>query len=217
MATAPRVTTRRYRSETRAQQAGRTRERILEAAHELFLEEGFAKTTINAVAERASVAAETVYATYRSKPRLLGEVIRAAVTRGEEPKEPLERGWVKTLLTLPDLERRLESFAMHTAETLRLTSPLYVVIREAGTGAPEVSDLDRDLRELRCGDQAKIMEAIVKVGGLAAGTSASEAAETFSAMASPELHNVLIDGRGWSEKRYARWLVRTLKSTLLPR
>jgi AcrR family transcriptional regulator len=208
--------TRRYRSETRAQQAGRTRERILEAARDLFLEEGFARTTINTVAERAGVSVETVYATYRSKPRLLGEVIRAAVRRGAEPEDPLERGWVKTLLTLPDLDRRLESFAVHTAETLRLTSPLHVVIRDAGTGAAELSELDRDLRELRYGDQAKIMQAIARGGGLAAGTSASQAAETFSALASPELHNVLTDGRGWSEKRYARWLVRTLKSTLLP-
>ena len=95
--------------------------------------------------------AETVYATYRSKPRLLGEVIRAAVTRGDEPEDPLQRGWVKRLLMLPDLERRLESFAMHTAETLRLTGPLHVVIRDAGTGAPELSELIRDLRELRYG------------------------------------------------------------------
>ena len=123
MAATPRTATRSYRSETRAEQAARTRERILVVARELFLEEGFAKTTINAVAERAGVSAETVYATYRSKPRLLDEVIRGAVTRGDEPEDPLERGWVKTLLTLPDLERRLESFAMHTAETLRLTCP----------------------------------------------------------------------------------------------
>jgi AcrR family transcriptional regulator len=168
------------------------------------------------VAGRAGVSAETVYATYRSKPRLLGEVIRAAVTHGDEPEDPLERGWVKSLLTFPDLDRRLESFAMHTTETLRLTSALHVVIRDAGTGAPELSDLNRDLRELRYGDQAKIMKAIVRGGGLAAGTSASQAAETFSALASPELHNLLTDGRGWSEERYARWLARTLRATLLP-
>jgi AcrR family transcriptional regulator len=216
MTTTSRSATRRYRSEARAQQARRTRERILEAARELFLLEGFAKTTLNAVAEQAGVSVETVYATYRSKPRLLGAVIRAAVTRGQAPEDPHERGWVKRLLALSDLEGRLEGFATHTAETLRLTSPLYNVIRDAGTGAPELGELDRELRDLRCGEQAKIMTAIVKGGGLAAGISASHAAETFSALASPELHNLLTQGRGWSEKRYAGWLKKTLKSTLLP-
>jgi AcrR family transcriptional regulator len=215
LATPPRGATRTYRSETRAEQARRTRERILESARELFLEEGFAKTTINAVADRARVSAETVYATYRSKPGLLGAVIRAAVTRGDEPEDPLERGWVIEVLTLPGLPARLEAFASHTADTVRLTSPLYAVIRDAGTGAPELGELDRELRALRFGDQAKVMKAISKHGGLAAGISASQAAETFSALASPEVHHLLTDGRGWSEKRYAAWLERTLKATLL--
>jgi hypothetical protein len=87
------------------------------------------------------------------------------------------------------------------------------VIRDAGTGAPELGELDR---ELRYGDQAKIMRAIVKGGGLAAGISANQAAETFSALASPELRHLLTDGRGWSEKRYTGWLEGTLKATLLP-
>jgi AcrR family transcriptional regulator len=208
--------TRRYRSETRAEQARRTRERILESARELFLEDGFAATTIAGIAERARLSAETVYATYRSKPGLLGAVIRAAVTRGDEAEDPLERGWVKEVLALPELEARLGVFAAHTAETPRLTSPLYAVIRGAGTGAPELGALDRELRELRYGDQAKIMKAISKGGGLACDISVSQAAETFSALTSPELRHLLIEGRGWSEKRYAGWLQRTLKATLLP-
>jgi AcrR family transcriptional regulator len=216
MATRARGATRTYRSETRAEQARRTRERILESARELFLEEGFAKTTINAVADRAGVSAETIYATYRSKPALLGAVIRAAVTRRDEPEDPLDRGWVMDVLALPGLPARLQAFASHTAETVRLTSPLYAVIRDAGTGAPELAELDCELRELRYGDQAKIMKAISKQGGLAPGTSASQAAETFSALASPELHRLLTDGRGWSEKRYAGWLVGALRATLLP-
>ena len=179
------VTTRRYQSEARAEQARHTRERILESARELFLEAGFAMTTITAVAERARVSAETVYATYHSKPGLLGAVIRAAVTRGDESEDPLERGWVKEVLALPELKARLDAFAAHTAETLRLTSPLYAVIRGAGTGAPELGALDRELRELRYGDQAKIMKTITKGGGLAWDISVSQAAETFSALTSP--------------------------------
>ena len=42
-----------------------------------------------------------------------------------------------------------------------------------------------------------------------------DAAETFSALASPELHNVLTTLRGWSHAKYARWLRRTVRAAVL--
>ena len=205
-----------YRSRARAEQAERTRQRILDAARELFLAQGFAATTIAAVAERAELAPETVYATSGSKAGLLGGVVRAAVTRGEEPDDPLERRWVEELLDLPDLEARVVAFARHTAATLELTSPMYAVIRSAGTGTEELSELDAELRKMRYGQQAKVMRAVVDGGTLAPGLSVKEAAETFSALASPELHHLLTGGRGWSPRRYSRWLEGIVKSVLLP-
>ena len=208
---------RTYRSRARAEQAQRTRERIIDAARELFLAQGFAATTIAAVAERAELAPETVYATYRSKAGLLGGVVRAAVMRGAEPDNPLERGWVKELLDLPELEARLAGLARHTAATLELTSPMYAVIRSAGTGAEELSRLDTELREMRYGQQATVMRAVLDGGTLAPGVSAKAAAETFSALASPELHQLVTKQRGWSPRRYARWLEGVVQSVLLPR
>jgi AcrR family transcriptional regulator len=207
---------RAYRSRARAEQAKRTRQRILDAARELFLAQGFAATTIAAVAERAELAPETVYATYGSKAGLLGGVVQAAVTRSDEPDDPLQRRWVKELLDLPDLDARLAAFARHTAATLELTSPMYAVIRSAGTGAQELSALDAELREMRYGQQAEVMRAVADGGTLTPGVSVEGAAETFSALASPELHHLLTEGRGWSPRRYSRWLEEIVKSVLLP-
>lgn len=189
---------------------------MLDAARELFLVQGFATTTIAAVAERAELAPETVYSAYRSKAGLLGGVVRAAVTRGDEPDDPLQRRWVKELLELPDLEARLAAFARHAAATLELTSPMYAVMRSAGTGAEELSGLDAELREMRYGQQAKVMRAVLDGGTLAPGVSVKAAAETFSALASPELHHLLTAGRGWSPRRYSSWLEGMVKSVLLP-
>jgi hypothetical protein len=59
------------------------------------------------------------------------------------------------------------------------------------------------------------MRAVVDGGTLAPGVSVKEAAETFSALASPELHYLLTEGRGWSPRRYSRWLQGLVKSALL--
>ena len=52
---------RRYDSTRRQAQAARTRQDILAAAHDLFLERGYAGTTLAAIAKAAGVVVETVY------------------------------------------------------------------------------------------------------------------------------------------------------------
>lgn len=206
---------RPYRSALRAEHARQTQARILEVARALFLERGFSATTIAAIADEAGVATETVYASYRTKGGLLKSVVFHAVLRDDEPDDVLERRWVRELLALPDLRARVTALARHTAQTLELTSPMYAVIRAAGTGASELDGLQKRLQEKRFSDQALAMAAIAKGHALRAGLTVEEAADTFSALASPELHRVLTEDRGWSQERYARWLERTIEATLL--
>lgn len=206
---------RPYRSPARAAAAARTRARIVEAARALFLERGFSDTTITTVAKAAGVAPETVYSIYRTKAGLLDAVVRAAVLRNDEPEDPLERGWVKRLLRLPDLSARIAGFARHTAQTTQLTSPIYAIIASAGTGEDEVDELQRNLLDMRFGGQREIMIAVAQGASLRSGLTVEQAADTFSALASPELHRLLTVNRGWSQQRYAGWLEQTVKAALL--
>jgi AcrR family transcriptional regulator len=207
---------RPYRSQLRADQARRTQARITEAARALFLERGFATTTIAAVAEQAGVAPETIYAVYRTKAGLLDGVVRSAVFRNDEPEEVLEASWVKELLRLPDLPAQITALARHTAQTVELTSPIYATIAAAGTGAGELDELQRQLQDLRFNGQAAVIAAIATERTLRPGLTVTEAADTFSALASPELHHILTTDRGWSQERYARWLEHTTTAALLP-
>jgi TetR/AcrR family transcriptional regulator, regulator of autoinduction and epiphytic fitness len=207
---------RPYRSQLRAEQARRTQAQITEAARALFLARGFGATTIAAVAAQAGVAPETVYAAYRSKAGLLQSVVRSAVLRDDEPDDVLERRWVKELLRLPDLSAQMAALARHTAETVRLTSPIYATIRAAGTAASELEDLQRELRRMRFRGQATVIAAIATEAALRPGLTVQAAADTFSAIASPELHDILTNDRGWSHARYARWLEDTTNAALLP-
>jgi AcrR family transcriptional regulator len=207
---------RPYRSPARAAGAARTRARIVQASRALFLERGFAGTTITMIAEHAGVASETVYSIYRTKAGLLDAVVRGAVLRDDEPEDPLERRWVKRLLRLGDLPARITAFARHTAETTELTSPIYAIIASAGTGDDEVDELRRALLDMRFDGQRRIMIALAFGESLRPGLTAERAADTFSAIASPELHHLLRATRGWSRQRYARWLEQTVTAALLP-
>jgi len=206
---------RAYRSPARAAAAACTRARVVEAARTLFLERGFSDTTITAIAEHAGVAPETVYASYRTKAGLLDAVVRGAVQRDDEPEDPLERSWVKRLQRLPDLAERLAGFVRHTAQTTELTSPIYAIIASAGTGEDGISELQRNLLEMRFGGQREIMLALAQGESLRAGLTSEQAADTFSALASPELHHLLRVRRGWSQRRYARWLEQVVTAALI--
>jgi AcrR family transcriptional regulator len=55
----------------------RSREKILAAAEDVFLRHGFLGTNMDAVAEKAGVSKQTVYAHFRSKEALFMEVVEA--------------------------------------------------------------------------------------------------------------------------------------------
>ncbi len=73
---------RTYQSEQRQTATNVTRSRILEAARSLLSGAGRAALTIDAVAERASVARMTVYYQFGSKPGLIAALSDDLATRG---------------------------------------------------------------------------------------------------------------------------------------
>ena len=70
----PVKSTRRYESPRRRQQAAATRTQILESARRLFEEQGYAATTMAAIAADAGVALKTVYVAFETKSGVLRAV-----------------------------------------------------------------------------------------------------------------------------------------------
>src|SRR4051794_9847465 len=66
---------RKYDATSRRAAARQTRERICAAAEELFLRDGYARTTIRSVAAAAGVAEATMYLAFPDKGALLDAVI----------------------------------------------------------------------------------------------------------------------------------------------
>src|SRR5881275_1020408 len=98
---------RGYNSPRRAEQAAATRTAILDAAQKLFEEQGYAATSMAAIAREAGVALKTVYLAFETKSGLLRALWHLRV-RGDEQAAPVGEGdWYRAVLEEPDPERRL--------------------------------------------------------------------------------------------------------------
>jgi AcrR family transcriptional regulator len=62
---------------TRSQSQARTRERLLQAAREAFLRDGFARTSVESIAEAAGLSKGAVYSNFEGKDELFLELLEA--------------------------------------------------------------------------------------------------------------------------------------------
>lgn len=207
---------RRYRSQRRGQQAAATRLAIREAARQLFIERGYAATTIEAIAREARVAAVTVYSTFGSKKAVLMNVIDVSLVGDEAPIPLLEREGPREVAAESDQRRQVAMFAAQIAEVMERVSPLFEVLRNAAPADPEIEGLLATLLRGRLAGMRRLVEAVARNGPLREAPSVEAAAETAWTLSSPEVHRLLTVRLGWSKARYARWLEDTVAAALLP-
>lgn len=210
-----RVKKRRYASSRRTEQAKETRRRILEAAGRLFVERGFAGTTVEAVAREASVAAPTVYATFRNKRQLLAEAVRFAVRAGADEPLLVQAG-PRAVRDAAGQADQLRLFAADITEVLERAGPLMDVVGAAAAQEPELADLREQLQRARLANHRATIDWLRRKGPLRPGLTPVAAAELSWTLASPEVHRLLRRERGWGKARFAAWLEASLSRLLLP-
>jgi AcrR family transcriptional regulator len=200
----------------RAEKTQATRQRIIGAARELFLERGYTGTTIEAIADAADVAVETVYARFANKTNLLMAVKDAAVT--EDGQAPLdgEHPVLAALAAEPDQHRQLEIAVAHSCHMLARVSPVYSLLREAA-GADEalrayLADETRRRRQF----QWDMVRLVRSRGPLRSGLSIEQAAETYSALVSSDLYLLVTTHHGWTADQHQAWLTDCILRLLLP-
>ena len=88
---------------------------MLKAAHRLFLDRGYAATTVAAVAGEAGVSVETVCKSVGKKPELAKAVFDVAVVGDDEDVPMIERETVARNMAEPDPVRKLEAYGDHLA------------------------------------------------------------------------------------------------------
>ncbi len=200
----------------RARRAAETRRRIVEAAAKLFVERGYAATTIDAVAAEADVAVETVYARFKNKRNLFEAYLDVSIVGDAEPVPLLDRPEVKAVADATDQREQVRLTAGIMRGILQRNAPVQAVIRTAIAVDPELDALAEEDEARRKASQRSFAEMLSSRGPLRDGLSIADAAETVSALANPETYAYLTRRRGWTAARFQRWLEESLTLLLLP-
>ena len=204
---------RSYHSPLRADQARQTRQRVLEAAFDLFAEHGYAGTTIAAVAERAGVSPETIYLTVGSKRGLLEGVIETTIAGDGDPPGQEDGLWAE-IAELPNATERLARMVDYSCTILARTRPIHSVIR----GAADKETFAEALSSRLLKDRLKAQTERVRrhLGDdLRKSLSATDAGERYCALAGPDLYYTLTVELGWTADQHRKWLNNLLATELL--
>ena len=207
---------RKYDSSRRKAQARETRLQIAEAARVLFLERGYAGTTIEAIAEAAGVAQETIYATFKNKYKVLHFLFDISIGGDDQQLRVIDRPGPQTILHDTDQRRQLTLFAGSMAEILSRAAPVLEIMRSTAKTEPELANLLRRFLRERLQNMKIVAEHVAANGPLRAGMDKDTAGETIWSMSSPELYRLLTVDLGWSENKYETWLANVLTTLLLP-
>jgi AcrR family transcriptional regulator len=197
---------RNYDATGRQAHSAETKQRIIQAARDLILADGYRSTTVAAVAARAGVNVDTVYQLVGRKPVLLREMIERAISGVDRPVVADDRGYVQAVKAEPDPAKKLALYAGAVRRIQERMAPLFLAVREAASTEPEAEEVWQEISRRRAANMRRLIRDIRNTGGLREDLSINQAADVVWAMNSSELYVLLTQERGWSPARFERWL-----------
>jgi AcrR family transcriptional regulator len=201
---------------SRRSQARETRRRIVAAAADLFVHEGYAATTLDRIAAASGVAVQTVYFHFGNKRTLLKQVVDVSSVGDDEPVPLLERPWAEQLRTATDGRAALAVWMAMSREIFVRVAPLLRIVRDAAGTDPEMAEQWRVNQEQRYEAHRALAQALAEKGGLRPGLSVDDAADALFALISIEVYVLLTEERGWPPERWERWALSTVGAAVLP-
>jgi AcrR family transcriptional regulator len=204
---------RRYDATRRREAAARTRAAILDAARELFTERGYTATSMSAIAERAGVALDTVYAAAGRKPELARLLIETAISGSGQAIPAEQRDYVRAIQAAPDARAKIAVYAAAMAAIAPRLAPVLGIIQQAARDEPELAALWNQISERRAANMRLFVANLATAAPLR--LDPDQAADVVWATNAAELYQLLAGQRGWSPERYERFLADTWQRLLL--
>jgi AcrR family transcriptional regulator len=190
---------------------------VVAAARALFLERGYAGTTVEAVSELSDVPPATVYRLFSSKLGILKALLDVSVAGDDEATPLEERPHIRAILADREPRNQLSGFAGITTGIMSRTEPVHRILVSAAASDPDAAALLAEQTQHRQRGQARIARALTEAGHLRPGLRERDAADVIHALMSPEVYRLLTGERGWHAERYEQWLGGILIDQLLPR
>lgn len=209
------VKRRPYDSASRRAAAEQTRAAILAAAGSLFVNHGYAGMTMQAIANDAGVALDTVYSVVGTKPRVVRALVESAISGAGTAVAAEDRDYVRRIRAAGDARTKLTLYARAIRRIHARLAPLVVALREASSAHPELSALWHEISERRAANMRLFADDLRATGETRTGLTRNEIADVIWATNAPEFYVLLVEQRGWTPARYERWLAKAWASLFL--
>lgn len=206
---------RAYRSTLRADQARATRLAVVTAARDLFVELGWSRTTIDAVAARAGVSRKTVFTAVGGKAALLGLALDWALVGDDEPVPLADRQVIAEIEQLTDQRELVGRWARFIADLEERAAPLADVLVVAADVDPEAAEIHATSERNRRRGAELLVARLAATGGLRPGLTAERAVAAVLVLMDPAAHRTLVREHGWTRAEYAGWIGRSAVAELL--
>ena len=193
----------------RQAQIAQTEQRIVAAATELFLADGYVATTLEAVAKRARVGARTVYLRFGTKAALFKRVVDVAIVGDTEPVDVLGRDWMQAALTAPTAAERIAASAAVGRQIMERTGALFGVAQQAAAVEPLIAGFWQQGREQTRHAHAVFWTRMAEDGLLDPGVELDWLIDTTTILAAAETYLLITRLTGWDLDRYQGWLATT--------
>jgi AcrR family transcriptional regulator len=181
-----------------------TRQRVIDVAHDLFIQPGYGRTTIADIARGADVSVETIYSAFGNKAALLHHVWYVRLRGDDQDVRLLDRPEIQRMLAEPDLVVRLRRHASVMTPVFRRFVPLHRALEAAAASESSAADMVAEFDARRLDASTQYAKAAKKTGQLA--VSATECRDIFYATLDGASWHRMVRDRGWSDKRFATFL-----------
>ncbi len=206
---------RGYTSGLRAAQARRTRRQIVDAAATLFASQGYAATTIDAVAEAAGVSRKTVFTSVGGKVELIKLAYDHATAGDDEPVPMRERPAIKALEAEPDSAAMLAGYAGLVTDIAARITPIYLALAGAALTDRDARALFDEFQRARAQAMQRPATLLAERGSLRPGLTIAMAADILWLHNDPSLYDKLVCQRGWTIAQFRAWLALALQTQLI--
>ena len=193
----------------RAARVRENEERIVRAAHELFVRDGYQATTLTAVADAAGVAHRTVYVRFGTMAALLKRVIDVALVGDLAPVDVVSREWYRTATTAATLEERIAAAAQGSARLMASAADIIAVGREAALAEPVLAAAANAGRAATRDAVRTFWVRALDDGLLPPECDLAWLADTTSVLAHAETYLLMRDTLGMTPPAYETWLATT--------